>query len=205
MLRAAAAASVLVLGLGLSACGGAAPRDDPGAGTAARPPTSAPALPSTPSVPSASPASSPRPERLLVPSVGIDSTLVDLDVAADGTLEVPQDYQLAGWFAGGPVPGDRGPAVLAGHVDSRSGPAVFYRLDEVEVGDEVVVVGAGGKQVRFSVDGVERYAKDAFPTELVYGPAPGPVLRLITCGGTFDRSTGHYRDNVVVYATRTGL
>jgi len=143
--------------------------------------------------------------RLLVPSVHIDSALVDLGLAADGTLEVPADYQRAGWFAGGVVPGERGPAVLAGHVDSRSGPAVFFRLAEVEVGDEVVVVGAGGEQVRFGVDGVERYSKDAFPTELVYGPAPGPVLRLITCGGTFDRRTGHYRDNVVVYATAVQL
>lgn len=145
-----------------------------------------------------------RPVRLTAASVGIDTRLVDLAVAADGTVEVPSDDSTAGWLDVSPPPGARGPAVLAGHVDSTTGPAVFYRLRELVPGALVVVTRADGATVSFRVDGVEQYAKDAFPTAAVYGPVPGPVLRLITCGGVFDRSTGHYRDNTVVYATATG-
>ena len=141
------------------------------------------------------------PVRLQVPAAGIDVPLIDLGVAADGTLEVPADYQQVGWFDGGPPPGDVGPAVVAGHVDSRSGPAPFFRLRDLAAGDEVRVTRADGTVVLFHVDGVEQYAKDAFPTATVYGPVPGPALRLVTCGGSFDRSSGHYRDNVVVYAS----
>ncbi|GAB3684530.1 hypothetical protein GCM10028814_23510 [Angustibacter aerolatus] len=139
--------------------------------------------------------------RVLVPRIGVDSRLVDLGIAKDGTIEVPTDYDRAGWLETGPVPGARGPAVIAGHVDSRSRPAVFYRLRELRIGDEVVVVRADGRKVRFTVDDVQQYPKNKFPTDEVYGPSPGPVLRLITCGGSFDRSVGHYRDNVVVYAS----
>jgi len=141
------------------------------------------------------------PVRLQVPAAGIDVPLIDLGVAGDGTLEVPADYQQVGWFDGGPPPGDVGPAVVAGHVDSKSGPAPFFRLRDLAPGDEVRVTRADGTVVTFRVDGVEQYAKDAFPTATVYGPVPGPALRLVTCGGSFDRSSGHYRDNVVVYAS----
>jgi len=141
------------------------------------------------------------PVRLEVPAAGIDVPLIDLGVAADGTLEVPADYQQVGWFDGGPPPGDVGPAVVAGHVDSKSGPAPFFRLRDLAAGDEVRVTRADGTVVTFHVDGVEQYAKDAFPTATVYGPVPGPALRLLTCGGSFDRTSGHYRDNVVVYAS----
>ncbi|NIZ92777.1 class F sortase [Kineosporiaceae bacterium B12] len=141
------------------------------------------------------------PVRLQVPAAGIDVPLIDLGVAADGTLQVPVDYQQVGWFDGGPPPGDVGPAVIAGHVDSRSGPAPFFRLRDLAPGDEVTVTRTDGRLVVLHVDGVEQYAKDAFPTATVYGPVPGPALRLVTCGGSFDRSSGHYRDNVVVYAS----
>ena len=141
------------------------------------------------------------PVRLAVAAAGIDVPLVELGIAADGTLAVPTDYQEVGWFDGGPPPGDTGPAVIAGHVDSRSGPAPFYRLREVAPGDAVEVTRADGAVVTFTVDGVEQYPKDAFPTAAVYGPVPGPALRLVTCGGSFDRTSGHYRDNVVVYAS----
>ncbi len=145
-----------------------------------------------------------RPVHLTIPSIGVDTTLTTLGIDPDGALQVPVDYQQVGWLDRSPPPGDRGPAVLAGHVDSASGPAAFYRLHELVPGAAVVVTRADGTQVPFAVDGVQQYAKDAFPTATVYGPVPGPVLRLITCGGTFDRSTGHYRDNLVVYATRRG-
>ena len=169
-------------------------------------PSAAPVLESAAPVPVPSTATAAvdpgsRPARLQVPAVGIDTVLIDLGIAADGTLEVPTDYAQAGWLDRSPTPGSRGPAVLAGHVDSKAGPAVFYRLRDLVAGDQVVVTRADGQVVRFTVDGVQQYAKDAFPTDAVYGPVPGPVLRLITCGGTFDRGTGHYRDNLVVYAT----
>ena len=141
------------------------------------------------------------PVRLQVPAAGVDVALTGLGIAADGTLEVPVDFQEVGWFDAGVAPGDVGPAVIAGHVDSRSGPAPFYSLRDLAPGDVVTVTRADGATVDFAVDGVEQYPKDDFPTASVYGPVPGPALRLITCGGSFDRASGHYRDNVVVYAS----
>jgi sortase (surface protein transpeptidase) len=142
-----------------------------------------------------------RPVRIRVPSIGVDSSLVNLGIAADGSLEVPTDYQRAGWLDRSPAPGRQGPAVIAGHVDSKSGPAVFFRLADLKPGAKILVTTGDGRTVSFAVSSVERYSKRAFPTGAVYGPVPGPVLRLITCGGVFDRSVGHYRDNVVVYAS----
>lgn len=177
-----------------------------GSGT---PGSAVPAVPRDVTVPAPGTAAPPlpadlRPVRVQVPALGIDSALITLGVQADGTLEVPADPDVAGWADRSPAPGQRGPSVIAGHVDSRTGPAVFYRLAELKAGDQVVVTQADGERVRFTVDGVERYPKDAFPTAAVYGPVPGPVLRLITCGGLFDPATGHYRDNVVAYASATG-
>jgi Sortase domain len=140
------------------------------------------------------------PVRVRVPAIGVDSGLARLGVDASGALVPPADFTQVGWFAAGPAPGDVGPAVLAGHVDSRTGPAVFYRLREVAVGDEVLVDRGDGTTARFTVTAVGRYPKTAFPTAEVYGPTPDAELRLITCGGDFDRETRSYRDNVVVYA-----
>ena len=143
------------------------------------------------------------PTRVQVPSIGVDSSLAALGVDATGALVPPADFAQAGWFAPGIVPGDVGPAVVAGHVDSRAGPAVFFRLRELETGDEVVVSRDDGTTVRFAVTAVARYPKDAFPTAEVYGPTADPQLRLITCGGDFDRGRRSYADNVVVYARLT--
>jgi hypothetical protein len=140
------------------------------------------------------------PVSVAVPSLGISSPLLRLGVDADGALEVPRDADRAGWFEHGPAPGAVGPAVVVGHVDSREGPDVFATLRTVAVGAEVDVVREDGSTARFEVTRVQQVAKDAFPTEEVYGPAAGPELRLITCGGAFDSSTRHYVDNVVVYA-----
>jgi hypothetical protein len=140
-----------------------------------------------------------------IPRVGITSSLERLALDDDGVLAAPASYGTAGWFAGGPEPGQPGPAVVAGHVDSRDGPAVFYRLAELRPGDEVLVHREDGSTVRFRVDEVDQHAKDAFPTASVYGPVPGPELRLITCAGEFDRSSHAYRDNLVVYATAVGV
>ena len=140
------------------------------------------------------------PVRVEIPAIRVASRLIRLGLDRDGSLEVPRDFQVAGWFVGGPQPGQLGPAVLAGHVDSRSGPAVFYRLRELRQGDLVTVIRADGLPVRFQVESVASYPKQALPSRLVYGPATTPSLRLITCTGTFDRSRRSYRDNLVVSA-----
>jgi LPXTG-site transpeptidase (sortase) family protein len=140
------------------------------------------------------------PVRVAIPAISVDSDLVDLGVDGTGALVPPDDFARAGWFAAGPVPGDVGPAVIAGHVDSRSGPAVFFRLEELAAGDTVQVTRSDGRDVEFRVTRVAQYPKTDFATEEVYGPTTGPELRLITCGGTFDRTRRSYLDNVVVYA-----
>ena len=141
-----------------------------------------------------------RPVRIEIQAIGVRAPVIPLGLNSDRTLEVPTDFGDAGWWTGGPRPGERGPAVIAGHVDSKTGPAVFFRLGDLRSGDEIVVVRRDGSRTRFSVQRSERYPKADFPTAKVYGPTPGPALRLITCGGDFDRSTGHYLDNTVVYA-----
>jgi LPXTG-site transpeptidase (sortase) family protein len=144
------------------------------------------------------------PTRVRVPGIDVDSRLVRLGVDDDGALVPPEDFARAGWFTGGPAPGETGPAVIAGHVDSYRGPAVFFRLSELEEGDEVLVDRADGTTARFTVTAVDRYPKDEFPTDQVYGPTSRPELRLITCGGEFDRDARSYRDNVVVSAVLAG-
>ncbi|MGY1739926.1 MULTISPECIES: class F sortase [unclassified Blastococcus] len=185
-----------------------------GAGTvAALAPEPAPAASPDPPSPDAAVASGPpvvlqartaqavaEPVRVRVPAIGVDTGLERLGLDGAGALQTPADHGRAGWFTGGPAPGDVGPAVLAGHVDSTAGPAVFWRLRELAPGDEVLVDRADGTTARFTVTRVERHPKDAFPTDAVYGPTPDAQLRLVTCGGEFDRSQRSYRDNVVVFA-----
>jgi hypothetical protein len=172
-------------------------------GTAdAGPPGPAPAPPPTPTAvagPQPQRVAPAAPTRVVVPALGLDSALVPLGTGPAGQLEPPESPDVAGWFAGGAVPGQPGPAVLAGHVDSRSGPGVFFRLADLRPGDRVDVVGPDGT-VAFRVSWTEATAKAEFPTDRVYGPTPVPELRLVTCGGAFDRGTGHYRGNVIVHA-----
>ncbi len=143
-----------------------------------------------------------RPVELLIPSIGVRSAaFVGLGKQPDGSLEVPADFGRPGWFTEGPAPGQFGPAIIAGHVDSKNGPGLFYRLGALRPGAVVVVRRADGLPARFTVDKVERYAKSHFPTVAVYGDANHrSELRLITCGGNFDAQTGHYLDNIVAYA-----
>lgn len=147
-----------------------------------------------------------RPVRVRIPSIGVDvSPLVDLALDARGQLAAPARFDQAGWYADGPAPGELGPAVVAAHVDSKAGPAVFFRLGAVKPGDVVLVGRADGVVARFVVDEVARYPKARFPTARVYATARQRAeLRLITCGGAFDHRTGHYLDNVVVYAHLVG-
>lgn len=140
------------------------------------------------------------PEFIDLPAIDKTSSLVQLGLNPDGSLEVPVDFGQAGWYSGGPAPGEKGPAVIAGHVDSYRGPAVFADLNKLKPGDSVRIARVDGTKVRFRVTRIDRYPKDYFPTDQVYGPTDKPELRLITCGGTFDASTGSYRDNTVVYA-----
>lgn len=142
-----------------------------------------------------------RPVRVTIPAIGVSSPLEDL-VADPVTRELaaPADPSLAGWFAAGVVPGRLGPAVIGGHVDSRRGPGVFFRLRDLRPGNAVAVARSDGSTVHFAVIAVRRYPKTAFPTDAVYGPTAGPELRLVTCGGQFDRSARSYDDNVVVDA-----
>jgi sortase (surface protein transpeptidase) len=143
-----------------------------------------------------------RPVSIAIPALGVDARVVPVGLRDDGAMEVP-GVDLAGWYEPGPRPGEAGPAVLVGHVDSRSGPAVFFRLSELRRGDRIVVGEQGGGGRAFVVDRVERRPKEALPTERIWNRTREPVLRLITCGGSFDRSTGHYRDNIIVFARAT--
>jgi len=141
------------------------------------------------------------PAQIEIPSVHVTSPLARLGRASDGTVEVPSRWEVAGWYALGPRPGDPGSAVILGHVDSTHGPAVFYRLRELRPGDEIDITRADRSLVRFVVERTAQYLKTRFPTEEVYYPTLTPALRLVTCGGQFDFTTGHYRSNIIVFAT----
>ncbi|WP_235181127.1 class F sortase [Nesterenkonia sp. AN1] len=135
-----------------------------------------------------------------IPSIDVEESLIDLGIAQDGTMEVPEDYSEVGWFEGGGMPGGRGPTVLAGHLDSTTGPAVFHRLVEMESGDEVAVTDAEGQVHHYRVERTEVFAKDDFPTREVFGAQPEDELRLITCTGLFDVEAGSHEDNHIVFA-----
>ncbi len=144
------------------------------------------------------------PATLEIPAIGVRTgRITELGLAGDGSLQVPHDAITTGWFTGGPAPGEVGPAVLAAHVDYKKVPGVFVRLKELKSGDEAIVHREDGVTAVFTVYAVERHPKASFPTEKVYGDTAAPELRLITCGGDFDSSTGNYLDNVVAYARLT--
>jgi sortase (surface protein transpeptidase) len=170
-----------------------------------QPGVAAPALPVGPAweIQPVAAAVTARPVRLRIPAIGVNSSIVDTGVDAAGTLVPPGSPDVTGWFTGGPAPGAVGPALLAGHVDSHTGPAVFFKLVDLKPGDAVLVERADGTTVSFTVTSTIRVAKTAFPTDLVYAPLPVPVLRLVTCGGTFDHAARSYRDNIIVEAAPT--
>jgi hypothetical protein len=147
---------------------------------------------------------SPLPVRVGVPSVGVDAAVSPIRLDGAGVLTPPADTATVGWFASGPAPGEVGPAVLAGHVDSTAGPGAFFRIGSAAVGDPIVVTRADGTALRFVVTRVVRYPKTAFPTAEVYGATADAELRLITCGGRFDRARRSYVDDVVVFARLDG-
>jgi hypothetical protein len=140
------------------------------------------------------------PTEVDIPTINVHAPVVPLGLGPDGTVQVPDSFTAAGWYQGGPRPGDTGPAVILGHVDSFDGPAVFFRLKDLSPGQLIDVASASGSR-QFQVDTVMSFPKDHFPTAMVYGPVPVPALRLVTCGGSFDKTQQSYRDNVVVFAT----
>lgn len=141
------------------------------------------------------------PVEVVIPAIGVRSRLERLTLDADGVLVPPRKAEVAGWYAGGVRPGDPGPAVIAGHLDSLTGPGVFAGLGGLEPGHRILVTLKDGHTVTFRVEEVRAHAKKDFPTRDVYGASPDARLRLITCGGAFDTGAGHYDGNVIVFAT----
>ena len=139
------------------------------------------------------------PLRLQIGAIGVDSALMHLGLRADGSMDVPPSAFPAGWYTGGPTPGELGPAIIAGHIDMK-GPGVFYKLHDVKPGDQITVTRADGSKPVFRVTRVSQFPKDRFPTAQVYGNIDHAGLRLITCGGSFNNQTGHYEDNIVAFA-----
>ncbi|MDO3684087.1 class F sortase [Micromonospora sp. C28ISP2-4] len=174
------------------------------------PPTGGPG--STPAAPTATgpaPAPLPRsaPVTISIPRIGVQAQIMSLGTNPDGTVQVPPLDQAmkAGWYSPGASPGEAGNAVVVGHVDSAQlGPAVFFNLGALVPGDTIVVARQDGSAATFTVREVGSYPKTAFPAAQVYGPSDVPALRVVTCGGVFDRTAGSYLNNIVVYAQMTG-
>ncbi|EFF94213.1 MULTISPECIES: class F sortase [Streptomyces] len=141
------------------------------------------------------------PDRVRIPVIQVDAPVTPVGVDADGWVAAPppDDPNLAGWFNGAVTPGEKGTAVVVGHVDNKMGPAVFYGLGALKKGNHVEVQRQDGKTAVFEVYGVEVFEKDDFPGDRVYGSKGTPELRLITCGGEYTKQTG-YQGNVVVFA-----
>lgn len=203
LLRWAAAAFLLGAALVCNSLDGPGDQDASSASGAIPPPVSA----SSPGIPSTEPSSRlglprSRPARLTIPRLGVDAPFTDLTLTVSGALNAPpaDDPNLVGWYRDGVTPGELGAAVVAGHVDTTTGPAVFLLLRMIDKGDTVNVLRVDGTTAVFAVDSVATFRKDDFPSERVYGDTPDAQLRLITCGGVYDKQHGGYRSNVVVFA-----
>ncbi|SEK45235.1 class F sortase [Streptacidiphilus jiangxiensis] len=187
----------------------ALPSSNPAIPHPAATPAGAPGTSGAPSaVPPAPAARAVTPTAISIPAIGVQHALLSLGQNSDGTLQVPplSDVSAPGWDHNSPVPGQVGPAVVVGHIDGTTGAeGVFYSLGALRPGDTVSITRSDGTVAVFRIDGVNVYAKDAFPTLTVYGNTTNPQLRLITCGGRFDHATQHYLDNTVAYATLTGI
>ena len=143
----------------------------------------------------------PNPVTIRIPRIEVEAPVVPLGLREDGKIEVPSGPDETGWWLGGPEPGEPGPAVILGHVDSTEGPAVFFDVRYLKVGDEIHIDREDGSTLTYVVDTSERHPKDDFPTDEVYGPTEQPTLRLVTCGGEYDFDVRSYRDNVIVFAS----
>jgi sortase (surface protein transpeptidase) len=136
---------------------------------------------------------------LSIPIIGVSVPLSVLTLNKDGTVNVPTKFAEPGWYNGDAAPGQKGSAVILGHVDNYHGPAVFFYLDKLALGNRVYVTLADGRKLVFAVIGERMYKKTNFPDKLVYGARNYPALQLVTCGGIFDSATGHYLSNIVVF------
>jgi len=161
------------------------------------PPAVSPDAGDWPDVP---PLSASAPVRVTIPVLGVTSSVIDLGLAGDGSMELPPGAYPVGWYDRSPTPGQIGPAVIVGHVDWGDDHGAFYGLRAMRPGDLIMVDRADGTTATFRVGRVERHAKDDFPTGEVYGDVGWSALRLITCGGRFDKKTGDYEDNIIVFA-----
>ncbi|GAA1698313.1 hypothetical protein GCM10009765_54670 [Fodinicola feengrottensis] len=198
-----ASAGALLLMVGLSSWFGAKQT------TATPPPRPVPASASAPATPgpTTSALAKSTPLRLDVPAIDVHTRLMTLGLNTDHTVQVPPLSRdaPAGWYKNSPTPGQIGPAIILGHVDTaKYGPAVFYKLGKLKPGDEIKVTRADSSVAVFKVDEVALYSKQQFPTKKVYGDIDHPGLRLITCGGTFDFSARSYEDNTVIFASLVG-
>ena len=193
MLRKSFAAAAVALAALLAGCS---------AGPAAAPPAA------SSSVRAAAPVSLPKsdPVSLDIPRIDARSSLVPLGLNPDNSVQVPpvSTPMQAGWYENGPTPGEIGPAVVLGHVDGNKHKGIFYRLKEMRPGDDVTIARRDGTTAHFVVTKVDQVPKDTFPTDAVYGDTSDAELRLITCGGAFDRSAHSYVDNIIVYAHLVG-
>jgi len=142
------------------------------------------------------------PVHLRIPAIGLSDPLSQLGLSKGGTVQVPTNVHVPGWYKYGAVPGQLGSAVILGHVDSVSGPAAFYKLAALRPGNKVYVTLSNGHVVGFKVIGLRMYQKTTFPDKLVYGYHPYSALQLVTCGGIFDVATGHYLSNIVVFTVK---
>lgn len=193
---------VLLIGLGLSGILGGEPERVPAAAERSRSARAPAPLADVPLSGVADPMRAARPTAVYIPSIGVAAPLMELGLDAKGAIQNPpfDPPNVAGWYRYGPVPGQRGAAVITGHLDTRTGPAVFARLGTVRRGDQIQVLRADRSVAVFVVDKVEHTPKRGFPAKKVYGKLAYPGLRLVTCGGTFDRKAHSYQDNTIVYA-----
>ncbi|MER6943569.1 class F sortase [Nonomuraea sp. NPDC000554] len=141
------------------------------------------------------------PESIDIPSIDVEAPLMKLGLSKDGEVELPpyEKPKMAGWFSGSAVPGEKGASVIVGHVDTKTAPAVFFKLRQVRKGEIVKVERSDGKVVEYKVDSIEQVHKDSFPAKRVY---VDDGLKLVTCGGKFDYAKGEYIDNIIVYASK---
>lgn len=172
------------------------PEPRPAAVASTRPSPSASPVDRSPVLPRSAPT------RLAIPAIGVNAPFTTLSLGSQGEINPPpgDDNNLVGWYLGGPAPGQAGPAIVAGHVDTKTGPAVFMLLYALKPGNTIDITREDGTVATFKVDSVEEFSKAEFPDSRVYADTPTPQLRLITCGGVYDHQAKDYRDNVVVFA-----
>jgi sortase (surface protein transpeptidase) len=195
-----AAAVVAVIGVGISVYG--LTTKTTVAGATYTPSTVGTKVPQAQPDPAALALSRSLPVKIQIPSIGVSAPIMQVGLDSDGQVQVPplDVHNLTGWYKYGATPGQDGTSVILGHVDSDQGISVFYYLKDLVKGDQIGVTLADGITANFVVDGLQKSSKDEFPTAEVYGKVGYPGLRLVTCGGAFDSTTGHYLDDIIVYA-----